>query len=95
MSGWRTALRATPTPGQLPRAQDGRATASAHRAHRGSIGPTELTGADGRFSLGAARAAAYEVACSTDSLGSASASVEVGAGGATVELRLTAAPARR
>ena len=54
-----------------------------------------LTGADGRFSLGAARPGVYEVACSTDSLGSASASVEVGAGGATVELRLTAAPARR
>ena len=50
------------------------------------------TGADGRFVLGAARSGAYEVACSTDDLGSASAAVEVGAGGATVELRLTAAP---
>ena len=51
-----------------------------------------LTGADGRFVLGAARSGAYEVACSTDDLGSASVAVAVGAGGATVELRLTAAP---
>jgi protocatechuate 3,4-dioxygenase beta subunit len=49
-----------------------------------------LTGADGCFALAAARPGAYEVACSTDALGSASASVEVDAGGASVELRLTA-----
>ena len=54
-----------------------------------------VTGGDGRFALGAARPGAYEVACSTDDLGSASAKVEVGAGGATVELRLTAAPPGR
>ena len=47
-----------------------------------------LTGADGAFALGAGRAGAYEIACSTDSLGAASASVEVAAQGATVELRL-------
>jgi hypothetical protein len=49
-----------------------------------------LTGADGRFALGAVRPGGYEVACSTDALGSASASVEVGAGAASVELRLKA-----
>ena len=49
-----------------------------------------LTGTDGRFALGVARPGAYEVACSTDALGSVSATVEVGAGGASVELRLTA-----
>lgn len=47
-----------------------------------------LTGADGRFVLGAARAGRYEVACSTDAAGAASASVKVGARGAQVELRL-------
>ena len=47
-----------------------------------------LTGADGRFALGAARPGWYDVACSTDAGGSASARVEVGARGATVELRL-------
>ena len=47
-----------------------------------------LTGADGRFVLGAARAGRYEVACSTDAQGAATASVEVGARGAQVELRL-------
>ena len=49
-----------------------------------------LTGADGHFTLGAARPGSYEVACSTDTLGSASARLEVGAAGARVELRLTA-----
>ena len=49
-----------------------------------------LTGADGRFVLGAALPGAYEVACSTDGLGAASAQVRVGAQGATVELRLSA-----
>jgi hypothetical protein len=47
-----------------------------------------LTGTDGRFVLGAARAGRYEVACSSDAGGVASASVEVGARGAAVELRL-------
>ena len=47
-----------------------------------------LTGADGAFALGAGRAGAYEIACSTDSLGAASASVQVAKQGATVELRL-------
>ena len=47
-----------------------------------------LTGDDGRFVLGAARAGRYEVACRGDAGGSASASVEVGALGAQVELRL-------
>jgi len=47
-----------------------------------------LTGADGRFALGVARPGAYEVACSTDALGSVSVTVEVGAGGASIELRL-------
>ena len=47
-----------------------------------------LTGVDGRFVLGAARAGRYEVACSSDASGEASASVEVGARGAAVELRL-------
>ena len=47
-----------------------------------------LTGADGAFALGAGRAGAYEIACSTDSLGAASANVEVATQGATVELRL-------
>ena len=47
-----------------------------------------LTGADGRFVFGAARAGRYEVACSTDAGGSASASVEVAARGAQLELRL-------
>lgn len=50
-----------------------------------------LTGADGRFVLGAAQPGDYEVACSTDDLGSASARAVVGARGATVELRLAAA----
>ena len=54
-----------------------------------------VTGADGRFALGAARPGAYEVACSTDDLGSASVQAEVGAGGATVELRLRASPPGR
>ena len=49
-----------------------------------------LTGADGRFTLGAARPGSYEVACSTDVLGSASTRVEIGAAGGSVELRLTA-----
>ena len=49
-----------------------------------------LTGADGRFVLGAALPGAYEVACSTDDLGSASARVVVDVGGATVELQLKA-----
>ena len=49
-----------------------------------------LTGADGRFVLGAALPGAYEVACTSDDLGSASARVVVGAGGATVELQLKA-----
>ena len=47
-----------------------------------------LTGADGRFTLAAGRAGVYEVACSTDTLGSASATVDVGARGASAELRL-------
>jgi len=47
-----------------------------------------LTDRDGRFSLGAGRPGVYEIACSTDSLGGASATVEVGERGATVELRL-------
>ena len=47
-----------------------------------------LTGADGRFVLGAARAGRYEVACSNDAGDSASARVEVEARGAAVELRL-------
>ena len=47
-----------------------------------------LTGADGRYTLGAARPGVYEIACSTDALGSAAATVEVGASGATAELRL-------
>lgn len=49
-----------------------------------------LTGVDGRFTLGAVRPGVYEVACSTDTLGSASATVDVGVGGAVVELRLKA-----
>ena len=49
-----------------------------------------LTGADGRFVLGAALPGTYEVACSTDDLGSASARVVIDAGGATVELQLKA-----
>ena len=54
-----------------------------------------LTGADGRFVFGAALPGDYEVACSTDDLGTASARVRVGAAGATVELRLGArAPGR-
>ena len=47
-----------------------------------------LTGADGRFSLSAARPGLYEIACSTDTLGSVANSIEVGTGGAVVELRL-------
>ena len=49
-----------------------------------------LTGVDGRFTLGAAHQGVYEIACSTDALGSVSATVDVGAGGAVVELRLKA-----
>ena len=47
-----------------------------------------LTGPDGRFVLGAVQAGEYEIGCSTDSLGSATATVEVGVEGATIELRL-------
>ena len=49
-----------------------------------------LSGADGGFILAAPDVGRYAVACSTDSLGSASATVDVGAGGAWVELRLRA-----
>ena len=49
-----------------------------------------LTGVDGRFTLGAAHPGVYEIACSADALGSVSATVDVGAGGAVVELRLKA-----
>jgi protocatechuate 3,4-dioxygenase beta subunit len=47
-----------------------------------------LTGADGRFTLSAARPGTYEIACQADARGSAAATVEVGASGATAELRL-------
>ena len=47
-----------------------------------------LTGPDGRFALAAARAGTYEIGCSTDRSGSASATVVVGAHDAVVELRL-------
>jgi hypothetical protein len=50
-----------------------------------------LTGADGRYTLGAPRPGVYEIACSTDALGSGTASVEVGAGAASAELRLSRA----
>ena len=48
-----------------------------------------LTGPDGRFALGAARSGTYEIACSTDHAGTASATVVVGAHDAVVELRLS------
>ena len=48
-----------------------------------------LTGPDGRFALGAARSGTYEIACSTDRSGTASATVVVGAHDAVVELRLS------
>jgi hypothetical protein len=38
-----------------------------------------LTGPDGRFTLSAAHPGSYQIACSTDRLGSASTTVEVGA----------------
>jgi Carboxypeptidase regulatory-like domain len=70
----------------------GRPVAGARVYLVGAPGPVPdvaaLTGADGRFVLGAARAGRYEVACSSDAGGVASASVEVGARGAAVELRL-------
>ena len=47
-----------------------------------------LTGPDGRFALAAARAGAYEIACSTDRSGSASATAVVGAHDAVIELRV-------
>ncbi len=47
-----------------------------------------VTGEDGRFALAAARAGTYEIGCSTESSGSATASVVVRAQGAAVELRL-------
>lgn len=48
-----------------------------------------LSGADGRFTIAAARPGVYEIACSTDTQGSAAATVRVGAkSGAAVELRL-------
>ena len=48
-----------------------------------------LSGADGRFTIAAAHAGVYEIACSTDTQGSAAATVQVGAkAGAAVELRL-------
>ena len=48
-----------------------------------------LSGADGRFTLAAARPGVYEIACSTDTQGSAAATVEVGAKrGGAVALRL-------
>ena len=49
-----------------------------------------LSAADGSFSLGAPHVGRYGVACSSDSLGAAAALVQVGAGGAWVELRLSA-----
>jgi Carboxypeptidase regulatory-like domain len=47
-----------------------------------------LTGVDGRFELAAGPAGAYEVACSTDTQGSARVRVELGSGGAAAEVRL-------
>ena len=48
-----------------------------------------LSGADGRFTLAAERPGVYEIACSTDTQGSAAAAVEVGAKrGGAVALRL-------
>ena len=48
-----------------------------------------LSGADGRFTIAAAHSGVYEIACSTDTQGSAAASVQMGAKGhAVVELRL-------
>jgi len=47
-----------------------------------------VTGRDGKFSLAAARPGVYEIRCSTDSLGDASATVNVGNRDAVVELRL-------
>ena len=48
-----------------------------------------LSGADGRFTIAAAHTGLYTIACSTDTQGSAAATVQVGAkAGAAVELRL-------
>ena len=47
-----------------------------------------LSDAAGRFTLAAARAGRYEVACSSDALGGASVQVTVGSATAEVELRL-------
>jgi Carboxypeptidase regulatory-like domain len=48
-----------------------------------------LSGADGRFTIAAGRPGVYEIACSTDTQGSAAATVQVGAkGGGVVALRL-------
>jgi hypothetical protein len=47
-----------------------------------------LTGADGRFELAARGRGVYEVACSTDTQGSAQVRVELGAGRGVTGLRL-------
>jgi len=47
-----------------------------------------VTGRDGQFSLAAGRPGVYEIACSTDALGDASATVHVGKADVAVELRL-------
>ena len=47
-----------------------------------------LTGNDGRFTLAAPLPGAYEIGCTSDAHGSASAAVRVGDGPAHIELRL-------